>query len=505
MNSFLDKTGLTYFWGKIKDAVSVKADKIQEVNHGTSDTTFTLTPNVMHIWGTVSSLNLSLPTDSNSTLDEYLFTFTCPTGGTTLTLPASIVWIQEPEFEEGKTYQVSIVNGLAGFLTNNMVAGGGSAPGTETDPIFKASPAYGIAASDITNWNNKEVAIFTINYNGSTWDFTSAMYTQMETALSNGKLVYVRYIQTQSNNRLIVFWVYQTWPTIANKLYAYHLHGSNTNNTIAIDRLTLNSDGSVQVDEATGNLVSDSDVTNWNSKISSSELSSALNNYLSLAGGTMANTNLVTNLNADLLDGYNATEISRLGWVTTQNAGTGTSECSWFEIETPSSTGSLYSYEIITKRSSSTHPNIEHYKLDIFRYSSTSVSVSLINDGANYLYGNLYKVCVAVSTDSKVYIQHGSTGASSQRMYIRSTYGAGSISDTAVGSSTYGTASGFTAAGTVEITGYIRVDGSSVSYSGSTRFLTPATSVLNSVTVYSGSTAPSSSTGNDGDIYIQTS
>lgn len=159
MNSFLDKTGLTYFWGKIKDAVSVKADKIQEVNHGTSDTTFTLTPNVMHIWGTVSSLNLSLPTDSNSTLDEYLFTFTCPTGGTTLTLPASIVWIQEPEFEEGKTYQVSIVNGLAGFLTNNMVAGGGSTPGTETDPIFKASPAYGIAASDITNWNSKQAAL----------------------------------------------------------------------------------------------------------------------------------------------------------------------------------------------------------------------------------------------------------------------------------------------------------------------------------------------------------
>ena len=48
-------------------AVPNKADKIQEVNHGTSDTTFTLTPNVMHIWGTVTALNLSLPTDSNST------------------------------------------------------------------------------------------------------------------------------------------------------------------------------------------------------------------------------------------------------------------------------------------------------------------------------------------------------------------------------------------------------------------------------------------------------
>ena len=104
-------------------AVPNKADKIQEVNHGTSDTTFTLTPNVMHIWGTVASLNLSLPTDSNSTLDEYLFTFTCGSTPTTLTLPATIKWIQDPEFEENKTYQISIVNNLAGYLTNGMVAG----------------------------------------------------------------------------------------------------------------------------------------------------------------------------------------------------------------------------------------------------------------------------------------------------------------------------------------------------------------------------------------------
>lgn len=38
-------------------------------------------------------------------------------------------------------------------------------------------------------------------------------------------------------------------------------------------------------------------------------LASALNNYLPLAGGTMANTNLVTNLNADLLDGKHLSDI----------------------------------------------------------------------------------------------------------------------------------------------------------------------------------------------------
>ena len=39
-------------------------------------------------------------------------------------------------------------------------------------------------------------------------------------------------------------------------------------------------------------------------------LASSLGNYLPLAGGTMANTNLVTNLNADLLDGFHATKFA---------------------------------------------------------------------------------------------------------------------------------------------------------------------------------------------------
>ena len=124
-------------------AVANKADKIAEVNHGTSDTTFTLTPNVMHIWGTVASLNLSLPTDSNSTLDEYLFTFTCGSTPTTLTLPASIKWIQDPEFEENKTYQISIVNGLAGFLTNGMVAG--SSGGGGENNVIESISVNGVA------------------------------------------------------------------------------------------------------------------------------------------------------------------------------------------------------------------------------------------------------------------------------------------------------------------------------------------------------------------------
>lgn len=35
--------------------------------------------------------------------------------------------------------------------------------GTETDPVFTASPAYGITSNDITNWNGKST--FSGNYN----------------------------------------------------------------------------------------------------------------------------------------------------------------------------------------------------------------------------------------------------------------------------------------------------------------------------------------------------
>jgi hypothetical protein len=126
MSKYLDENGLLYLWGKITDAIDPKADKIPEVNHGTSDTTFTLTPNIMHIWGEVSSLTLSLPSDTNTVLDEYMFTFTCPSAAaTTLTLPSTVKWIQEPNLTAGKTYQVSIINGLAGYLTDDMEISGG--------------------------------------------------------------------------------------------------------------------------------------------------------------------------------------------------------------------------------------------------------------------------------------------------------------------------------------------------------------------------------------------
>lgn len=123
-NKVIGSTGLTYLWGKIKawvsSQISGKADKIPEVNHGTSDTTFELTPNVMHIWGEVSSLTLTLPTDSNAYLDEFMFTFTSGSTPTNLGLPQTVDWARTLTVQANKTYQVTIVNGLAGYLTDGM-------------------------------------------------------------------------------------------------------------------------------------------------------------------------------------------------------------------------------------------------------------------------------------------------------------------------------------------------------------------------------------------------
>lgn len=82
--------------------------------HGAGDTTFSLRPNIMEVWGVVPELNISLaPAIDAEFVTEYLFEFTCPADkGTSLNLPAELKWYNEYVVvpEAGKTYQVSIVN-----------------------------------------------------------------------------------------------------------------------------------------------------------------------------------------------------------------------------------------------------------------------------------------------------------------------------------------------------------------------------------------------------------
>lgn len=89
-----------------------------EVNHGTSDTTFTLTPNTFHVWDEVASLDLSLGSEQAGVANEFLFQFTSGATPTTLTLPDSIKWANgnEPSIAENKIYQISVLKGLGMVL-----------------------------------------------------------------------------------------------------------------------------------------------------------------------------------------------------------------------------------------------------------------------------------------------------------------------------------------------------------------------------------------------------
>lgn len=84
------------------------------VNHGTSDTTFALTPNAMHVWGEVAQLSLTLGAPMPNVVNEYAFEFQSPATPTNLLLPATLKWYNNytPTIRAGKRYQASIVNNV---------------------------------------------------------------------------------------------------------------------------------------------------------------------------------------------------------------------------------------------------------------------------------------------------------------------------------------------------------------------------------------------------------
>lgn len=120
MGIFIGQQRLSYLWEKIKAALGVKEDKATIVNHGTADTTFALTPNILHTWGTVNSLTLTLASGSSTYVDGYWFKFTAGSSFTDLTLPSGVNWVTEPQIEAGKTYEVMIVDGLASYVTSGI-------------------------------------------------------------------------------------------------------------------------------------------------------------------------------------------------------------------------------------------------------------------------------------------------------------------------------------------------------------------------------------------------
>lgn len=73
-------------------------------------------PDVLNKWGKIKSLTInSFQGAQEGYVNEYMLEFTVSGDDFTLTLPEGVRWVEEPMWENGYTYQVSIVNNLAVF------------------------------------------------------------------------------------------------------------------------------------------------------------------------------------------------------------------------------------------------------------------------------------------------------------------------------------------------------------------------------------------------------
>lgn len=101
---------------QVPEGVDLQLENVTYVIDKTSDTstnTFEIAPNKMYMFGTRESLTITLAAPSDNTIvNEYMFQFTSGSTATTLNVPASVVWLKDPDIQTGKKYAVSIENNL---------------------------------------------------------------------------------------------------------------------------------------------------------------------------------------------------------------------------------------------------------------------------------------------------------------------------------------------------------------------------------------------------------
>ena len=89
---------------------------IAQASTGTSSSPISITANCLNRWTTpVDALYVSLAQGTSGMASEYMLEFTVGGGSFTLWLPASVRWLDgaTPDWENGYTYQVSILNNMA--------------------------------------------------------------------------------------------------------------------------------------------------------------------------------------------------------------------------------------------------------------------------------------------------------------------------------------------------------------------------------------------------------
>ena len=102
--------GYIYIGGEKSETKATAMMKIAQ-----TDTIVTIDPNVLNVWGTVSSLDISFNRGSSGRAEEFMLEFTVGTDNFTLRLPSGVRWSTDPEWVNGNTYQVSVEDDLALF------------------------------------------------------------------------------------------------------------------------------------------------------------------------------------------------------------------------------------------------------------------------------------------------------------------------------------------------------------------------------------------------------
>lgn len=100
---------------ELLDAIPNKADA-SSYSAKSGVTSATLQPNTFTDFGEVASLAITLGSvASDASLEERMFgfQFTSGTTATTLTLPDTVSFPEDPTIEAGYTYQITILNNLA--------------------------------------------------------------------------------------------------------------------------------------------------------------------------------------------------------------------------------------------------------------------------------------------------------------------------------------------------------------------------------------------------------
>lgn len=87
---------------------SMEYKGINQVKHSSSETTIELSPNVLHIWSEVLSLDITLAAGDPEVVNEYMFSFVSGSTPTQITLPSTVKGL--PTIEANSVYDMSIVN-----------------------------------------------------------------------------------------------------------------------------------------------------------------------------------------------------------------------------------------------------------------------------------------------------------------------------------------------------------------------------------------------------------